>query len=144
LNAAGRPAHLPTQVERVQDVARMQPGDRDVAGLNRSFSQLLAGSVFANYALVSTQWPSRPASPGGVPVPPFLANVALETYNQGPSPEGSDGGAAYPSAAYSPFSAIDTPSSSCLKCHSIARSAGTDRRGNQASADFSFLLGKAR
>ena len=144
LTPAGRPVNLPTQVERIQDVALMNPPDRDVGRLNQAFRQLLAGSVWENYQLISTQWPSRPSAPGGAPVPPFLANVALETYNQGPTAEGSDGHTAYPSAGYAPFAQVETPSSSCLKCHSVAVTAGRDRRDKPASADFSFLLGKAQ
>jgi hypothetical protein len=144
LTPAGQPAHLPTQVNRIQDVARMNPPDRGVDRLNQAFAQLLAGSVWANYQLISTQWPSRPSVAGGAPVPPFLANVALETFNQGPSAEGSDGTTPYPAAGYQPFALVATPSSSCLKCHRIALTAGTDRVGKQALADFSFLLGKAK
>jgi hypothetical protein len=142
LTAAGRPVHLPVQVSRVQDVAAMALPDREVTRVNAAFQRLLAGSVWANYALVSTQWPSRPDVAGGVPAPPFLANVALETYNQGGTTAGSDGAAAYPSAGYAPFAA--TVSSSCLKCHATAVTAGTNRAGHRAPADFSFLLGKAR
>ena len=144
LTPAGRPVNLPTQVERIQDVALMNPPDRDVDRLNLAFRQLLSGSVWENYQLISTQWPSRPSVAGGVPVPPFLANVALETYNQGTTAAGDDGHTAYPAAGYQPFAPTSTPSSSCLKCHSIAVTAGRDRRNKPALADFSFLLGKAQ
>jgi hypothetical protein len=142
LGPSGRPVNLPTQVRRIQDVAAMQPGDRQVGSLNATFQRLLAGSPWAHYELVSTQWPSRPATVGGEPVPPFLANVALETYNQGPTAQGTDGAGAYPGPHYSPFDA--SVSSSCLKCHSLAVTAGKDRTGAAARADFSFLLGKAQ
>jgi hypothetical protein len=42
--------------------------------INRYYQSLLAGSVFANYRLVSTQWP------GGVPRQ--VANITMETYVQ--------------------------------------------------------------
>jgi hypothetical protein len=142
LTASGRPAHLPVQVTRAQDVSQMSPADRDVSRLNDAFRHLLAGSVWANYQLIGTQWPVHPATAGGDPAPPFLANVALETFNQGGSPEGSDGAVAYPAAGYAPFSA--DVSSSCLKCHATAVTAGVNRSNRRASADFSFLLGKAR
>jgi hypothetical protein len=142
LAASGLPAQLPTQVTRVQDVALMSPPDRDVGRVNEAFRHLLAGTVWANYQLIGNQWPTRPEVAGGVPAPPFLANVALETFNQGHTPEGSDGAAAYPSAGYAPFRA--STSSSCLKCHFTAQTAGTDRAGHRAPADFSFLLSKAR
>jgi hypothetical protein len=124
----GAPLNDPVQVKRVQDVAQMALPDHDVGAINSAFQRLLAGSVWANYALISNQWPSQPNQDGGVPQPPFLANIALETFNQGPSPTGSDGAAAYPGSRYDPSNL--NVSSSCMKCHS-------------KGSDFSFLLGHA-
>jgi hypothetical protein len=75
-------------------------------------------SVFANYRLVGTQFPSDPTNvddPAGVQRPAFLANTTMETYLQG-----------------------DTPgvSSSCAGCHSQATLAGG------RVSDFSYLLGR--
>ncbi|HEY8210428.1 MAG TPA: hypothetical protein VIG99_23260 [Myxococcaceae bacterium] len=142
LKPNGQPANPPVQVARLQDVSAMSPPDHDVGRVNAQFRRLLAGSVWANYELISTQWPSRPAQSGGVPAPPFLANVALETYNQGPSAAGSDGAVAYPGAGYRPFSSAT--SSSCLKCHATGVAAVRDRNNRPVSSDFSFLLGKAQ
>jgi hypothetical protein len=131
------PTHLPTQVTRVQDVARMTPVDRDVASVNLAFQRLLAGSVWANYVLISTQWPEQPNVLGGTPAPPFLANVALETFNQGPTAQGSDGAVSYPASDYLPFAS--TTSSSCMKCHFKATTSDLSQK-----SDFSFLFTHAQ
>jgi hypothetical protein len=131
------PTSLPTQVTRVQDVARMMPADLDVGSVNQAFQRLLAGSVWANYALISTQWPEQPNVLGGAPAPPFLANVALETFNQGPTAQGNDGAVAYPASSYQPFAA--TTSSSCMKCHFKATTSDTSKK-----SDFSFLFTHAQ
>ena len=130
---SGSPTHSPTQVTRVQNVALMTPADRDVGGVNQAFQRLLAGSVWANYALISTQWPQQPSAAGGAPAPGFLANVALETFNQGPTAQGSDGAVSYPTAGYQPFAS--TTSSSCMKCHFKATTSDTSKQ-----SDFSFLF----
>ncbi len=76
----------------------------------------LAGTVWANYVLIGTQWRGNR---GGVlhgrgEVPRFLANSVVETYVQA----GMTG--------------------SCLGCHATAKTAaGQD-------ADFSFLLRRAK
>ena len=133
----GSPTHLPTQVTRVQDVARMTPADRDVGSVNQAFQRLLAGSVWANYALISTQWPEQPNVLGGAPAPPFLANVALETFNQGATAQGSDGAASFPASGYQPFA--NTTSSSCMKCHFKATTSDPNKK-----SDFSFLFTHAQ
>ena len=95
--------------------------------------ELLQDSVWANYELVSTQWPSQgsdrdsddfenyclpvnPVDPSGVPIPSFLANTTLETYIQGTTPQAS---------------------SSCINCHLNA----TDTQGR--FSDFTYLLERA-
>jgi hypothetical protein len=64
------------------------------AARNADAQKLLAGvnaqSVWKNYELISTQWPTAtgqcaitPGNPVGTPAPNFLANTTLETYVQG-------------------------------------------------------------
>lgn len=88
--------------------------------LNQAFQQALAGTVWANYRLINTQWQGGvedPSTENGN-VPRFLANTTLETYIQ--------------------TAASADDASSCLACHSFAKTtAGQD-------ANFSFLLGLAR
>ncbi|POG10047.1 hypothetical protein BGP84_10030 [Pseudomonas putida] len=66
--------------------------------LNAQWQGALKGTVWANYQLISTQWPTDPAdnceipsptNPLGTPAPNFLANATLETYNQGTTPQAS-------------------------------------------------------
>jgi hypothetical protein len=92
--------------------------------LNEQFHNLdgIKGSVWQNYMLVSTQWPtdaSNKINPTGVPAPTYLANTTLETYSQG-----------------------DTPlsSSSCIGCHNNA----TTLHLPAGASDFTFTLEKAR
>jgi hypothetical protein len=94
----------------------------EVAELNRGFGALLKGTVWENYMLVATQWPSDHKSEidcNGVPAPTFLANTTLETYSQGVEP---------------------IASSSCMACHGNA----TTRHVPATASDFTFILEKAQ
>lgn len=108
----------PSQIERVIPITD------DAKKLNDSFHQALAAavpdSVWLNYELVSTQWPTNatsPTDPTGVPAPSFLANTTLETYIQGE---------------------VKQTSSSCMACHNNA----TDTNGQ--FSDFTYLLQRAQ
>lgn len=127
LDPTGKPINLPV------NVVRINPIENPATDMNAGFQKLLAGSVWANYSLVATQWAGNL---GGLPKPAYMANTVIETYTQGPTPP-SDGPIAYPSPGYKPFS--PSASSSCMKCHSVAVAA--DQKTN---ADFSFLLGNAQ
>lgn len=108
----------PSQVERVIAITP------EAQQLNASYHQALAAvvpdSVWLNYQLVSTQWPTNVQSkvdPTGVPAPSFLANATLETYIQGH---------------------VKQTSSSCMACHNNA----TTTTGN--FSDFTYLLQRAQ
>jgi hypothetical protein len=95
---------------------------KEVAELNTSFRALLKGTVWENYMLLTTQWPSDFASktdPLGAPAPTYLANSTLETYSQGKVP---------------------LASSSCMACHGNA----TTHRVPATASDFTFILEKAQ
>lgn len=101
-------------------IVRETPITAETAALTQSFVKLLDGTVWQNYLLVSTQWPTDPQSqtdPNGVPAPEFLANTTLETYVQGEVPQAS---------------------SSCMNCHGNA--AATSGR----TSDFTFILERAQ
>jgi hypothetical protein len=102
----------------------MLPDDviEEVAELNRGFRALLKGTVWENYMLLATQWPSDFASKvecNGAPAPTFLANSTLETYSQG---------------------RIPLASSSCMACHGNATTLGVPAK----PSDFTFILEKAQ
>lgn len=94
---------------------------------NKEAKALLAGvnprSVWTNYELISTQWPTQPGDCGtaelqdGSPAPQFLGNATLETYIQGKVPN---------------------VSSSCIRCHNNAAMT------NAKSSDFTYLLERAQ
>lgn len=99
--------------------------------LNAQWQGALKGTVWANYHLISTQWPTAPAddcqvpsptNPLGTPAPNFLANATLETYNQGTTPQAS---------------------SSCMECHNNATTRVT-QSPRTSFADFTFLLERAQ
>ena len=93
----------------------------DAPALNKAFQMILAGTVWANYMLISTQWPTDARSatdPTGAPAPTFLANTTLETYSQGKMP---------------------IASSSCMACHGNA----TTQHKPATPSDFTFTLEKA-
>jgi len=131
-------------------IVRVIPIMDDTNAMNEQFRAILGDSVWKNYRLISTQWPSDfgcakktnpPNSPNTAtpntdfekqpdmtcePAPTFLANSTLETFSQG-----------------------DTPlaSSSCMACHGNAVSHqgqphGTDDKFFNQS-DFTFMLEKA-
>jgi hypothetical protein len=79
--------------------------------------QKLAGTVWENYRLITTQWPG----PSGEFIPCHVTNTVAETYIQN-----------------------DAFSGSCMRCHAAARTAGKKPDNNTASANFSYLLQMAR
>ncbi len=131
----GKPLHKPTQVTRVNAV---DSEDVYIDKINPYFQNLLNGSVWANYSLVSTQWLLNEDI-----FPLYLANTVQETYLQGPHPAAHGtytifaGEQYFQSPKYKPFS--PTVSSSCMGCHSKATLTIT----GTPSSDFSFLLGEA-
>lgn len=101
-------------------ITRVVPVTDATISLNQQFQGILAGTVWPNYELISTQWPTDPQSQvdlTGVPAPDFLANTTLETYIQGMVPKSS---------------------SSCMDCHKAA----TDTTGKPS--DFTFTLERAQ
>ncbi|WLB67140.1 hypothetical protein QIH96_18930 [Bradyrhizobium japonicum] len=73
-------------------VVRLQPIQPDTMQMNRAYWNLpeIKGTVWANYMLIMTQWPSAPGTPSptnaGGPFPlgvgSTLANTTMETYQQ--------------------------------------------------------------
>jgi hypothetical protein len=94
---------------------------KSAAARNAAAWQLLRGvnpqSVWANYQLISTMWPTDPKQPFGAPAPSFLANTTLETYIQGTTPN---------------------VSSSCIECHRNATMTVP------IASDFTFVLQRAQ
>ncbi len=104
----------------MSQVVRLIPVTEDTQKLNQEFQALLAGTVWENYMLISTQWPADAKSttdPTGAPAPQFLANTTLETYIQGEVP---------------------LASSSCIDCHNNA----TTTQGT--FSDFTYILELAK
>jgi hypothetical protein len=132
-------------------IVRETPVTPAAKNMNAIFKSILANSVWKNYMLISTQWPSafsctslQAKSPGTPdpktdfakqpdmtcsPAPTFLANSTLETYSQGDIP---------------------LASSSCIACHSNAvgfqRTASKPQpfKPNLNQSDFTFMLEKAK
>ena len=122
-------------------VMRVIPITAATLQMTQQVQPLLAGTVWTNYQLVSTQWPTNangnnpnvtPASAGtnwctplnpvdnaGAPAPSFLGNTTLETYIQGRVPQAS---------------------SSCINCHLNAATAV----GTNSFSDFTYLLERAQ
>jgi hypothetical protein len=86
----------------------------ETEGVNAAFQQALAGTVWANYRLVNTQWQSSLDAPpfNDLSIPRFLGNAVQETYIQS--------------------------TADCLGCHTSA----TTKAGQDAN--FSFLLSYAQ
>jgi hypothetical protein len=144
-------------------IVRTTPLTEATNSINNQFQTILGNTVWKNYKLIGTQWPSDftctqdqsllPDAPpphtdfdkqpdmNCAPAPTYLANSTLETYSQGDVP---------------------LASSSCMACHGNATSylrrpkdpqsakdarAAEDRRGIRmfmSQSDFTFMLEKAR
>ena len=132
-------------------IVRETPLTNAAKNMNAIFHSMLSSSVWKNYMLISTQWPSAfsctslQSKGAGAPdpktdflkqpdmtcspAPTFMANSTLETYSQGDVP---------------------LASSSCIACHSNAvgfqRSASNPQpgRANLNQSDFTFMLEKAK
>jgi len=135
-------------------IVRETPLTNATKNMNAIFQSMLKGTVWENYMLISTQWPSNFGctqmhlagtpnpnpdftKPGTdftkqpdmtcSPAPTFMANSTLETYSQG-----------------------DTPlaSSSCIACHgnaaSYQRGASDLKSVKLSQSDFTFILEKAQ
>jgi hypothetical protein len=113
LNPNGTPINAPVQIKRLTPI----PAN---PALNAYYRKLLAGSVFANYRLVSTQWTTGSGSAqAGTPL--YVGNVAIETYVQKASNKKTP------------------PSTGCLACHINATAAN-----NTTITDHSFLFLEAQ
>jgi len=132
-------------------IVRETPLTHAAKNMNKIFQSMLQGTVWENYMLISTQWPSAFActslhsqsfdAPAPTtdflkqpdmncsPAPTFLANSTLETYSQGDVP---------------------LASSSCIACHGNAVSFQTRPSSPKPGAvllnqsDFTFMLEKAQ
>jgi hypothetical protein len=99
----------------------------EVKELNDSFHKILRGTVWENYALLATQWPSDFTSTvdcNGGPTPTYLANTTLETYSQADPKKGN----------------VPLATSSCMACHGNA----TTQHVPAMPSDFTFILEKAQ
>jgi hypothetical protein len=112
---------IPTRQDVVQ-VYRVTPIAQTTALINSAYHALLKGTVWENYQLIATQWPTDPARPvqpekdypraAGSPFPfDHVANTSMETYFQVPLED------------------LPGLGSSCLSCHYKA-----------AQFDFSWAL----
>jgi hypothetical protein len=116
---------VPVQVTRFNPIP-ITPQGASTVDINRIYQQILAGTVWKNYQLVFTQWPTQPANfilmeKGGVypqnsgsPFPVNgVTNTTLETYFQAANDAAGAGG------------------NSCMQCHYRAD-----------STDFSWSLNR--
>jgi hypothetical protein len=135
-NSPPFPPWNPTTVEppeRRSQINRIINVGRDAEVQNTAFRKLLGKSVWANYRLISTQWPSTPskvkppdacdpqkAAPIDIialPAPQFLGNSTLESYV--------------------PKTTVNV-SSSCIECHANATAT------TAKFSDFTYLLLRAK
>ena len=113
LDANCKGINQPTQIKRVTPV----PASPE---LNGYYQQLLAGSVFANYQLISTQWAT---GFGPSFTPPNVANITLETYVQDISSGNATG---------------------CFACHYKATSNIKNASGQLQDSNHSFFFLEAQ
>jgi hypothetical protein len=133
LNPNATPVNAPVQIKRNNKIAA------DPA-LNAYYQKLLAGSVFAHYRLVSTQWQFGGAPQGA---PPNVANIVIETYVQDAAATPA-AVSALPASFFPPLppghpAVGATPPSGCLGCHIDATTAN-----GKVVTDHSFLFLEAK
>jgi len=109
----GTPINAPVQIKRMNKI----PADPN---LTSYYQKLLAGSVFANYRLISTQWQTGGAPQG---TPANVGNIVIETYVQQVSSQGK----------------TRNPATGCLACHINATAAN-----NTTTTDHSFMFLEAQ
>jgi hypothetical protein len=136
MNPRWDPEHPSSFKSQIVRTGTFGPEFADVKILNGIFQGFLTGTVWANYELITTQWPSDsncakhddfgtfPDSTCS-PFPTFLANSTLETFSQ--SPPASNGG-------------IPLATSSCISCHNNA----TTHHVPATRSDFTYILEKAQ
>jgi hypothetical protein len=127
-------------------ITRVVPLTEDTKDINGKFQNLLRDTVWKNYMLIGTQWPSdfpcataksadgnpfprtnfeKEPDMNCAPAPTYLANTTLETFSQGVVPQAS---------------------SSCMACHGNATSFQRSQNPNVRffnQSDFTFILEKA-
>jgi hypothetical protein len=126
-------------------IVRETPLTDAAKNMNTIFHSMLHGTVWENYMLLSTQWPSvfnctnlkvdfqRQPDMTCSPAPTFLANSTLETYSQAEDQGG-----------------VPLATSSCIACHGNAVSFQTRPASpkpgelNLNQSDFTFMLEKAQ
>ncbi|HSP15324.1 MAG TPA: hypothetical protein VLV78_11280 [Thermoanaerobaculia bacterium] len=115
-----------TQVVRCSSIWDGNKSGRGTAWLNSQWQAKLAGTPFANYMLIGSQWQAQLTLAAGQrhadfdttpPAPPFIQNTAAETYLQNASSFGM---------------------SACMQCHSGAQGAACE------DSDMSFMLDRAQ
>jgi hypothetical protein len=131
-------------------IVRETPLTDAAKNMNQIFQSMLRGTVWENYMLITTQWPTvfecttlHSQVPAPLPrtdflkqpdmtcspAPTFMANSTLETYSQGDIPQAS---------------------SSCIGCHGNAvgfQPAASNPTPGQVflnQSDFTFILEKAQ
>ena len=125
--AAAVPPLLPANQRSPVQVTRFNPIPSSTAQMNATFQKALTGTVWQNYQLIFTQWPTNPKS--------------FKTFeNQGVYPK--DCGAAFPANGVtnvaaetyfqSPTDAVGAGGNSCMSCH---------YRADQADFSWSLLRG---
>jgi hypothetical protein len=117
-----------SQIVRVNTFKGNEFAVTSATARNADAVKLLAGvnpnSVWKNYELISTMWPTNtgqcqaaPGDPLGTPAPTFLANTTAETYIQGMVPN---------------------VSSNCIECHNNATMT------TPVASDFTYVLQRAK
>jgi len=156
-------------------IVRETPLTDAARNMNAVFHSMLPpNSVWQNYMLLSTQWPSafathctglhsqNPVAPAPKtdfvkqpdmtcsPAPTYLANSTLETYSQAEKPDPKAETKADSMADVRDAPAVPLATSSCIACHGNAvgfQRTGSNReagRPNLNQSDFTFMLEKAQ
>jgi hypothetical protein len=144
-------------------IVRETPLTNAAKNMNKIFQSMLQGSVWKNYMLLSTQWPSATAGPTAAGQPPTPGCTKLFAQNpDAPAPKTDflkqPDMTCSPAPTFLANSTLETysqgnvpmASSSCIACHGNAvgfqKGASNRQPGKQNlnQSDFTFMLEKAQ
>jgi hypothetical protein len=128
--AASAP-YKPVNVTRLSQIPST-PAALPTTKLNSNYRALLAGTPWANYWLIGTQWSTSPAVPPQSPLQPPWANTNQQDFGCEDGTPATVGGMAFPSCQVANIT-METyhQLDSCQNCHQGAQRGG---------ADFSWTL----
>jgi hypothetical protein len=119
-------AQKPVNVTRLSQIPST-PAALPTTQINTNFRQLMAGTPWANYWLIGTQWSTSPTVPAGSPLQPPWAKTNQQDFGCEDGTPATVGGIAFPACQVANIT-METyhQLDSCQNCHQGAQRLGGD------------------